>query len=286
VVQVGEGADEQFCGYDHFRDPIRQHFTYERLMSVLPRPLRDAAVGLARIAGRFDAGWKFRAGIASTVASGGELFWGGAVCYRGEDKDRIWAARRNGRAAFPEFVPEAYRGYDSEAVVKHLVDGFRRENPEADFYQAMLYLELRLRLPELLLMRVDKICMSTSVEARVPFLDHHLVEFSMDLPLEMRLRGNVGKYLLKKAVRGLLPDEIIDRPKMGFGAPFREWFRGPFGGYARERLAGTELELFDRDRVTGMLDEHIAERADHSFPLWVLLNLVLWHDHWFLGRAA
>jgi len=183
-------------------------------------------------------------------------------------------------------VPEAFRGYDSEAVVKHLVDGFRKENPEADFYQAMLYLELRLRLPELLLMRVDKICMSTSVEARVPFLDHHLVEFSMDLPLEMRLRGNVGKYLLKKAVRGLLPDEIIDRPKMGFGAPFREWFRGPFGRYSRERLAGTELDLFDREHVLGMLDEHIAERADHSFPLWVVLNLVLWHDHWFLGRAA
>jgi asparagine synthase (glutamine-hydrolysing) len=286
VVQVGEGADEQFCGYEHFRDPIRQHFTYERPMSVLPGPLRDAAVGLARIAGRFNAGWKFRAGIASTVASGGELFWGGAVCYRDEAKDRIWAGRRNGSAAFPEFVPEAFRGYDSEAVVKHLVDGFRRENPEADFYQAMLYLELRLRLPELLLMRVDKICMSTSVEARVPFLDHHLVEFSMDLPLEMRLRGNVGKYLLKRAVRGLLPDEIIDRPKMGFGAPFREWFRGPFGRYARERLAGTELDLFDRDRVLGMLDEHIEGLADHSFPVWVVLNLVLWHDHWFLGRAA
>jgi asparagine synthase (glutamine-hydrolysing) len=284
VVQVGEGSDEQFCGYDHFRAPIRQHSTYARPMSVLPGPLRGAVVGLARLAGLLDEGWRWRAGIAETVASGGELFWGGAVCYRGEIKDRIWTAGRNGSTAFPEFVPEAYRGYDSEAVVKHLLAGFRDENPDADFYQSMLYLELRLRLPELLLMRVDKISMSTSVEARVPFLDHHLVEFSMDLPLDLRLRGDVGKYLLKKAVRGLLPDDIIDRPKMGFGAPFREWFRGPFGGYARERLERTTLDLFDRERVARMLDEHSSEKADHSFHLWVLLNLVLWHDLWVCGR--
>jgi asparagine synthase (glutamine-hydrolysing) len=149
----------------------------------------------------------------------------------------------------------------------------------------MLYLELRLRLPELLLMRVDKISMSTSVEARVPFLDHHLVEFTMDLPLNLRLRGDVGKYVLKKAVRGVLPDEIIDRPKMGFGAPMREWLRGPFGDYARERLLGSELALFDSERVRTMLDEHHDETADHSIHLWVLLNLVLWHDHWISGRA-
>jgi asparagine synthase (glutamine-hydrolysing) len=285
VVQVGEGSDEQFCGYDHFKPYVKQHRRYTRPLNLLPGPLRRSAAGLARLAGLLDAAWAYRASIASAVAAGEELFWGGAVCFRGDDKDRIWAARRNGKPAFPAFVPEAFRGYDSGAVVKHLVDGFRENNPAADFYQSMLYLELRLRLPELLLMRVDKISMASSIEARVPFLDHHFVEFTMDLPLALRLRGDTGKYLLKKAVRGLVPDDIIDRPKMGFSAPFREWFRGPFGGYARERFARSELGLLDTERVTRLLDEHAEGRADHSFPLWTLLNLVLWHDLWIAGRA-
>ena len=166
------------------------------------------------------------------------------------------------------------------------MERFRRENPHADFYQGMLFLELRLRLPELLLMRVDKITMSTSVEARVPFLDHDLVEFSMDLPLHMRLRGNVGKYLLKKGLRGTLPDPVIDRKKMGFGAPVREWLTGPFGAYARDRLLGSRTELFDLDVVRGMLDEHQSGGQDWSTHLWVLLNFVLWHDHWIVGERV
>jgi asparagine synthase (glutamine-hydrolysing) len=285
VVQVGEGSDEQFCGYDHFRPPLRVARYYGRPLAALPAPLRGAALSLARAAGLLGPLWRRRAETAGRVASGEEIFWGGAVCYRGEDKLRIWSASRNGALPFPDFVPQAYRGYDSHAVVKHLLDGFRRANPRADFYQSMLYLELRLRLPELLLMRVDKISMSVGVEARVPFLDHHLVEFTMDLPLSMRLRGEVSKVLLKRAVRGLLPDEIIDRPKVGFGAPFREWLRGPFGAYARERLRRTEVGLFDTAVLLGMLDEHLAGRADHSIHLWVVLNLVLWHDHWMLGRS-
>jgi asparagine synthase (glutamine-hydrolysing) len=141
-------------------------------------------------------------------------------------------------------------------------------------------------LPELLLMRVDKISMSASVEARVPFLDHELVEFCMDLPVEMRRRGDLGKYLLKKAVRGLVPDQVIDRPKMGFGDPMKEWLRGPFGAYAEDKLLGSDLGLFDAGRIRAMLREHRDERANWSFHLWTLLNLAMWHDHWIAGKPA
>jgi asparagine synthase (glutamine-hydrolysing) len=286
VVQVGEGSDELFCGYEHFLEPLDLNRRYGRPLRALPPPLRRGIVGLARLAGIAMPEWRRRAEIAARVARGEEIFWGGAVCYRGEIKDRIWRGRRDPHDRFPGFVPAPYRTFDSNAVVSHLLDGFRRLNPGADFYQQMLYLELRLRLPELLLMRVDKISMSTSVEARVPFLDHHLVEFAMDLPLRMRLRDRVGKYLLKKAVRGLLPDEIIARRKMGFGAPFREWFRGPFGRWAHDRLSESEVEILDLDAIRGLLREHRDERADWSFHLWVALNLALWHDHWIAGRGV
>ena len=131
----------------------------------------------------------------------------------------------------------------------------------------------------------SKITMSTSVEARVPFLDHDVVEFCMDLPQRMRLRGNVGKYLLKKALTGVLPDSILHRKKMGFGAPVREWLTGPFGDYARDRLLCSETGLFDLQVVRQLLDEHAAGRNNWSLHLWVLLNFVLWHEHWILDRS-
>jgi len=280
VVQVGEGSDELFCGYEEFRIPLDRHRRYQRPLGLLPAPLRRGVVGAAKLAGRVHAPWARRAEIAESVAAGEELFWGGAICFRGEIKDEVWNGRARQRQAVPGFVPASCREYDSHAVVQELMARFRSENPRADTYQGMLFLELRQRLPELLLMRVDKITMSTSVEARVPFLDQDLVDFGMKLPMRMRLRNGVGKYLLKQALRGLLPDEIIDRRKMGFGAPVNEWLTGSFGDYARDRLLGSRTGLFDLTVVARMLDEHAERKANWSFHIWVLLNYVMWHDHW------
>ena len=286
VVQVGEGSDELLCGYDHFREPMDVDRRYGRPLQMLPKPLRFGVVELAKLAGRLSPDWERRAETASRVAHGEEIFWGGAICWRGERKDGIWIAPKEPSAAYPGFVPAAMRGFDSNEVVTAILEPFRRANPDADFYQQMLYLELRYRLPELLLMRVDKISMSASVEARVPFLDHELVEFCMDLPVTMRRRGDVGKYLLKKAVRGLVPDQVISRPKMGFGAPMKEWLRGPFGAYAGDKLLGSDLGLFDAGGVRAMLREHAEGRANWSFHLWTLLNLAMWHDRWIAGKPA
>src|SRR5204862_3158183 len=100
----------------------------------------------------------------------------------------------------------------------------------------MTYLELKQRLPELLLMRLDKIAMASSVEGREPFLDHELVEFVLALPPRMKFRGGQGKYVLREAVRGMLPQEIVERPKQGFGTPMAEWLRGEFGTTAQQHV--------------------------------------------------
>jgi asparagine synthase (glutamine-hydrolysing) len=286
VVQVGEGADEQFCGYPQFQEPLAYHAHYQKPLDMLPAALRGLPVAGARLLGLLDPRWRARAEIAADVVRGGELFWGGAICYRGQDKQAVWAAGQTVNGSLPDFVPAAYAQYDSEQVVREIAGRFRRENPRAGFYEAMIYLELRLRLPELLLMRVDKISMTSSVEARVPFLDHHVVEFSMGMPMDQRLRGGVGKYLLKQAVRGLLPDEVIDRPKMGFGAPVAEWMRGPFGEYTRDRLMANRTGLFDKPRLATMLDEHRSGKKFWAVHLWLALNLTLWHDHWIVGKES
>jgi len=100
----------------------------------------------------------------------------------------------------------------------------------------MTYLDLNLRLPELLLMRVDKMSMAVGLEARVPFLDHKFVELAMSIPEAVKTKSGVLKYILKKAVRGVIPDELIDRKKQGFAAPVYEWYHTKFGEYVVKEM--------------------------------------------------
>ena len=133
-------------------------------------------------------------------------------------------------------------------VVRSFYSRLDQVAPGADILSRMTYSEFKLRLPELLLMRVDKIGMSASIEPRVPFLDHRLVEFTASLPMATKVTPGNPKALLKEALRGLVPDAIIDRPKMGFGAPMSEWLRGDFGRVVvsiRENEARAELLGYD-----------------------------------------
>src|ERR671932_803889 len=127
-------------------------------------------------------------------------------------------------------------GLSSYEVVKEDLERVARERPASDFLARMTYLELKLRLPELLLMRVDKITMATSVEARVPFLDHRLIEYALALPRSLKVEGASGKHILKRALEEVLPRDLLYRPKRGFGAPIRGWLRG---------------------RATRLLDDHL-----------------------------
>jgi asparagine synthase (glutamine-hydrolysing) len=153
----------------------------------------------------------------------------------------------------------------------------------------MIYNEFKLRLPELLLMRVDKIGMSTSIEARVPFLDHHLVEFTSGIPMSHKVRNGSAKHLLKKAVRGWIPDAIIDRKKMGFGAPMSEWLRGDFGVRVEQRMMSSKLfdrGWLNRDYVQSLCRTHRAGKGDSSLFIWTLFNLTGWYDYWVDKAAA
>src|SRR5213078_3497087 len=136
-----------------------------------------------------------------------------------------------------------------DAVRKHL-EHIAQARPDSDFAARMTYLELKLRLPELLLMRVDKITMATSVEARVPFLDHHLIEYAMGLPRNIKVKGNTGKHILKRALESILPKDLLYKPKRGFGAPTREWFRGTEGRDLIQQLMNSPIRarnFFDYD---------------------------------------
>jgi asparagine synthase (glutamine-hydrolysing) len=144
----------------------------------------------------------------------------------------------------------------------------------------MLYVDTKLWLPDDLLARGDKMSMAASLEARVPLLDHKLVEFAATLPPHLKLRRLTRKYLLKKVARRWLPGEIIDRKKEGFPMPFSVWFRKEARSFTRDLLSPSAVRrrgLFNAEYVQKLLDQHESLAADHSALLWGLLSIELWH---------
>jgi asparagine synthase (glutamine-hydrolysing) len=276
VVQVGEGSDELFHGYQNYIDAVARRRRYWEPFQRVPPSVRNLIAGSATELARRSGRGILHAQYVSDAAAGRLPFWGGAICYTGELKRQILAGNGNGGR------PDAYR------VVARLWEEAERARPDADLLQKMSYLELKQRLAELLLMRVDKMTMATSVEARVPFLDRELVEFALALPADMKVRGGVGKWLLKRTVDGLLPSDIVHRKKQGFGAPVSEWFRGELGTRAQREIRGSSLAergLLDYARIDELWAEHRSGRMDWSFQLWNLYNVSAWHDHWVAGRA-
>ena len=134
-----------------------------------------------------------------------------------------------------------FHGLTSWEAIKPIRQRFEDKAWEKSHLNWMSYIDLNLRLPELLLMRVDKMSMGVSLEGRVPFLDHKFVELAMSIPEKVKTKNGTLKYILKKSVRGVIPDELIDRPKQGFGVPVYEWFFDRLGEICKIR-AGNILQ--------------------------------------------
>lgn len=144
----------------------------------------------------------------------------------------------------------------------------------------LLYLDSKTYLPGDILTKVDRMSMAVSLEARAPLLDHKLIDYVSRIPASMKLRGNTTKYLLKEAVRDLVPAEVLDRPKQGFGVPVQEWINRQLRSRMRETLTErrtVERGIVEPAYVQVLLDEHERGRRDHSAPLWSLLMLELWY---------
>ncbi len=285
VVQVGEGSDEIFSGYSAYIDYLNIYEKGWRYIEKLPLMLRRAVGALTlpfadTLAEHFlPRGRKLFPELLRRMSAGEDLFWGSVIIYDEVSK----------RGLLSRGYSERLRGLSSYSTAKAHLDRIRAEKPLAGFLERMIYLELKARLAELLLMRVDKITMATSIEARVPFLDHKLVEFAMNIPRELKYKDGQAKYILKKALEGIVPDNIIYRKKQGFGLPIREWFIDRMYNFVEDTLLRSPLrkrELFDYGYIKSMLDVHRSGRVDYSFNIWCLLNLTLWYEHWIEGHLV
>jgi asparagine synthase (glutamine-hydrolysing) len=260
MVLTGEGGDELFAGYARYAGE-RLASTFQRL----PAPVRSLGAAL---------GNRNLVPLRPRIA----LY---ALCQPGE--------RRRFATWFELMTPEA-RDALTVGKLRRAVD---RATPESlfsaplahtdavDSISRMLYVDTKLWLPDDLLARGDKMSMAASLEARVPLLDHRLVEFAAALPPNLKVKGFTRKYLLKKVAQDLLPQPILGRSKKGFPIPMGRWLRGEAREFCRDLLAPETIRrrgLFSPEAVARLLEEHESGAAHHGAILWALLSVELWHN--------
>ena len=147
--------------------------------------------------------------------------------------------------------------------------------------QRILHTDASIILPDLYFEKVDKSTMSHGIEVRVPMVDTRLAAYAMGLPSDYKVKGRQKKYILRRALRGVLPDYILDRPKTGFGVPMSHWLRTSLADYLQSVLLDPATQrsgLFDNEALAGCIREHIGRRRDNGPLLYKLLNLALWRQ--------
>jgi asparagine synthase (glutamine-hydrolysing) len=283
VALNGDGGDESFAGYERYL----ANYLAERMRSVPGAAAAARALSLvipdsidpksrARRARRFLA-------VASQPMAERYPRW--LKIFQDEAKPRLYSpgfsSLLNGHGGSPSDVAEVM-GRLASCLLALCDDatGASKQLARRHPVDAAMAIDVASYLPYDLLVKVDITSMANSLEARSPFLDHEVMEFAARAPVDIKFRGGRLKSLLKRAFADLLPPENVNRRKMGFGVPVGQWFRGPLRDLLRDALLSPrslKRGYFREPEIRRLVDEHLERRADHSFQLWNLLMLELWH---------
>ncbi len=266
VVLTGEGSDEIMAGYGRYAKTLQLLNYGEKYESATPKFLRSIIKsGANAVGGKLTRTFLTRDNDIENMFLDNFAIFGKAMqtnLFSAETKSRI--GEQN-----PYF-------YQNEWLA---------ETDATEILDKLLYVDSKTYLHELL-MKQDQMSMAASIESRVPFLDHKLVELTAKMPVNMKLRGDTTKFLLKEAMRGILPDEILYRPKMGFPVPVGNWFRGQFKHIVDEYvLSERSLSrgIFNADFVREIVAKHNAGE-NHDERLWSLVNFEMWQRTFFDGE--
>jgi asparagine synthase (glutamine-hydrolysing) len=271
VVLTGEGSDEIMAGYGRYAK-ARALLNYgEKYESYTPGFLRDAVrSGVATLPNSLNR--KLKRTFLSLDADIENLYFDNFAIFTKSMQHKMLSAETKARIA----DSDPYAGLDrwfNGAAAKDLLD-------------KLLYTDIKTYLHELL-MKQDQMSMAASIESRVPFLDHKLVEYTAQLPAEMKLRGKTTKWVLREAMKGILPDEILTRKKMGFPVPVGSWFRNEFKYIVDEYVLGERAlsrGIFDAEFIRNLAAEHNAGEK-HDERIWFLVNFEMWQRRFIDGEV-
>jgi asparagine synthase (glutamine-hydrolysing) len=255
VVLTGDGGDELFGGYDKYVTEGR-----ERGFARVPRPIRKLAGAVGHA---MPEGMKGRRFLRHMALDGAERYLDASMMFRADELRKL-------------FQPDAYAHVGRHDPRGHALSHLGGIG--GDWMSAIQYCDIHTYLPLDILTKVDRMSMAHSIEARPPLLDHKLVEFAARIPARLKLQNGTTKYLLKRAMRGILPNDIIDRQKHGFAVPLAKWFRGELSTFSRDLLfsqRSRERGLFNGAYIERLLQLHERGR-DIDLQLWTLLSLELW----------
>jgi asparagine synthase (glutamine-hydrolysing) len=265
VALNGDGGDENFAGYARYRAQL-----YAEYLGRLPRPLRRGLAASAGAVARSPRSGRLPGRIARVLTAVDEPAW------QRYDRMMSYFTRADLDELYePEFAATLPDPRPGDALIR---DPWLRSDAHSPIGR-ILDVDVQTYLPDDLLVKMDIATMAHSLEVRSPFLDHVLMERVAQLPDRLKLRRGAPKALLKHAVRPWLPDAVVDRPKMGFGVPIANWFRGPLARLPGDVLLdsrATSRGMMRPGVVRRLIDDHQASRADNSGKLWALLQLELW----------
>jgi asparagine synthase (glutamine-hydrolysing) len=260
VALSGDGGDENFAGYRRYR----WHMNEERLRGALPLGVRAPIFGaLGRLYPKLD--WAPRVFRAKTTFE--SLARNSVEAYL---HSVSLTSEQQRKAMFSDALQRELQGYRAVETFNY----HAQRSPTDDPLSLIQYLDMKTYLVGDILTKVDRASMAHSLEVRVPLLDHKFVEWVSGLPVDYKLRGQEGKYILKKALEPHLSQGVLYRPKMGFGVPLGKWFRGPLKQRLRDSLLGGGLAqtgLFNQDFLEKLVNDHQSGLREYSAPLWSLM---------------
>jgi asparagine synthase (glutamine-hydrolysing) len=268
VALNGDGGDECFAGYERYAAMS----VAQRYVKLLPAAIRNGVIrnlanALPQAQSRKNPLRKAQRFLDAASLSPVQRYLRWVSAFDDQAKRNIYSDEFRGETA-------------AFSTVSFLEPWFARANG-AGIVDASLLTDTMTYLPNDLLVKMDIASMTVSLEARSPFLDHHLMEFAASLPERLKLRGMTTKYLLKQVLKKFVPEENLTRAKMGFGIPIGHWFRGRMQSFLRETLLSEKAlsrGLFNPDKVRQMIDQHVERKVDHDQRLWTLLMLELWFE--------
>jgi asparagine synthase (glutamine-hydrolysing) len=276
VVLTGEGSDELFGGYERYYQTLNNLRADRMLFSVLPRAVRRNVFRPMIDLLPYKFPYRNKA-VRTTVYLDGDIETIFLDNYSTFSRQMLSGL----------LVGNRWNGFDPACVYAGFMDHFNQSQADT-LLGRLLYADIKTYLVELL-MKQDQMSMAASIESRVPFLDHKLVEFAFTLPDKLKIKGFQTKRALRLAFGADIPNEILTRPKAGFPVPIKRWFAGDYFQMAHDLVLGSDSfcgEILNRKCIEAYFDLHRAGKYNHSDRIWTLLNLELWHRIFILREPV